>query len=905
MYIIIKNMSKSEIKLGGKINDTRVIVGGEVQSKAPGKELFVIALDYSAQYPAQIEANNISMSTRVDKRIIENPQLYGLKIIKEKTIRDCYNTRKIYWITSNKEDNENNKIYRVEEFKCEFKLDIDLIKKNLDVINTTLKSDENHINAINNIKELYPEINIKNNELYLPDSDIILTHTNIPKTIIKSVYFVQSNKAEDGWTNEHLSLNEIMLTDLRFKRNAVKKQMSNAFKTGDEFNGIRYNSKQLAIKVVCNSTYGASGSPFYAYYDPVIGATITWCAREMIHDLTYVLESNKIYVDEQFIKDNQKQYNKLIKYGVIKNVINISSLSDIENNHSLNDNNENLLNNIALSLRRLYNEEWEPIGKFIKLELNPAKIIYQDTDSNYYVIRYLQEKFKDNHTPHDINKIMHIMKKHNEFFQSFMSLSIFRPPIGLGFEAAKIIARYFNVKKRYYGIEWNPDMTDKLSEDAYENDILKNNYNEYWQPGKTTLPLEDGSYLKVSEELLNKNIDFVNYMHHNNLSVTGMPLTRRDSYRFANYLNLIVYKEDLSLSRYIGNNKWENCLKTNLEDIIIKVLNSFKEQINKISVLVTDGLNNIDNPFYELPKPFFRLKDYSQQVQNKPDKKNDIMQKIKERYEKNNRKPIEIFERVNFVAINTPEVKELISKGRASLGNVSEFAFTIDELMDEYHEKLPLEEYNKLYISDYISYDDFIECYIINNLCFRHYFKALCSTLSSFAVEYMYEKEIKNARDNIMDKEERKKIIKDLTDDAADQLLQIYFPYGREYNKHVALKKSSLKIPNKMTSKGVIKAKEFIDEIYPKFSYEENINKFKEQITNNYNETKEYIDNLLYVLDSYKYDKFNIFLPKNTTQKHIYNGIIKNKDKFEYYTEKLNKYYELTQKYEYILSQMT
>ena len=874
------------IKLGGKTHDTRILVGGEVRSKSPGKELFVIALDYSAQYPAQIEANNVSTSTRVDKRIIQNPELYGLKIIKEKTIRDCYNTRKIFWMKSLNEN--DNKIYRVEEFKCEFKLDKDAIEENLDTVISSRKVDKEYLNAIDNIRKLYPEVeyNEQKHQLYLPNSTIKLTHSNLPATVIKSVYFVQSSKAENGWTDEHLSLNEIMLTDLRFKRNEMKKKMAEAEKNEDEFNTIRYNSKQLAIKIVCNSTYGASGSSFYAYYDPDIGATITWCAREMIHDLTYVLESEKIFVDEQFIKDNLVQYNKLLKYGIVKQVDFNKEIDDYKDI-------------IALSLRRLYDKEWNPVGKFIKLELHPAKIIYQDTDSNYYVIRYLQELFKNRHSPHDINKVMHVMKKHNEFFQSFMSLSIFRPPIGLGFEAAKIIARYFNVKKRYYGIEWNPNMKDKLNEDAYVNGVLKKNYNKYWVPGKTTLPLEDGSYLKVDKELLEKDIDFVNYMHHNNLSVTGMPLTRRDSFRFTNYLNLLVYKEDLSLTKYIGNNQWEDNLNNNLEDVVIGVLNIFKKQINDIEILVNNGINNI-NTKYELPEPFFHLKDYSQQVQYKPEtKNNNIMNKIIERYKSTGRKEIEVFQRINYVAINTPEIKKLISEGKSSIGNISEFAFTIDELLDEYHEKLPKEKYESLYVSDYISYNDFIELYIISNLCYRYYFKALCSTLSSFAVEYLNGDEIKKIRENIMDKEEQKKQIKHLTDKSGEYLLQLYFPYGARLRKSLSINKPKKMIKN-ITSKTQMKIHEYITELYPDYAHKTDINQFKTALYNDRDVTSILINDINKVITVYSFNKVNIPVLKNDRQMKIYKKIVK-ENKLDYYVDRVNKLNDRLNKIELIL----
>lgn len=646
--------------------------------------------------------------------------------------------------------------------------------------------------------------------------------------------------------------------------------MGEAIKNHNEFDTIRFNSKQLAIKIVCNSTYGASGSRFYAYYDPDIGASITWAAREMIHDLTYVLESNRIYVDKAFIEENAKQYDVLMKYGLLT-----VSMPDITNDDDKPD------NIIALSLRRLFDDHWNVIdyNSIIRLDMKPAKIIYQDTDSNYYVIRYLQDYFKDRYDPESINECMHLMKKHNEFFQKFMFYSIFRAPIGLGFEAAKIVARYFNVKKRYYGIEWNPDMESFLPEEAYDNGILSKDYNKYWQPGKTTLPREDGTYIDVnSHELLDNNTDFVSYMHHQNLSVTGMPLTRRDSYRFANFLNLEVYKNDLMLSRYIGDNNWKTCLKDSLEEVIHSVINSFKYQINYIENMVSDGLNNIERE-YVLPVPFFRLKDYSQQAQYKPDKHNEIMDNIRERYARNGRKPIEIFERVNFVAINTKLVKELAESGKADIGKVADFAYTIDELIDDYNKLILLEDYNKLYISKSIKYETFIELYIISNLCYRHYMKALCQTLAPFALEYLKHDELIYIRENIFDRDDRKKRIAKATEDSAKELLRVYFTYGKDtFKEFDNIKKEwakQYKITSniKKTSQNQMRLLAEIHDIFPKYAHHNDPNVFKTSLMDLMGRCESQINIIDSALKIYYTNRFNTPSFKNNAVRKIYNII--------------------------------
>ena len=858
------NSTIQDIPLGGKVFDTRTIVGGEVQSKAPGKHKFVIALDFSAQYPAQTEANNISTSTRVDERVLKNPSEFGLEIVEQKSILDSYGRREIYWLKRK----ELEKIYRVEQFNCTFKIDIDELGNQLskyynltnngenydlddEIISNSNTPGDNIAETINTIKQLYPEAKFKSGKWYNHNNNKLISEKhNIPETVTKKVYYVQSEKAENGWTKEHLSLNEIMLTDLRFKRNAVKKQMAQAEKNGNEFDAIRYNSKQLAIKIVCNSTYGASGSRFYAFYDPTIGASITWAAREMIHNLTKVLESTKIFVDEKFINENSKQFNILEKYGLLKRVNwNYENCNNDEsnNNNSNIESNDNLENVIALSLRRLYDERWNLLSKdsIVKLEMKPAKIIYQDTDSNYYIIPFVQEIFSEKYSPEDISECMNLMKMHNEFFQQFMALSVFRPPIGLGFEAAKIIARYMNVKKRYYGIEWHPDMESKLSSDAYCNNILIPDYDKYWKPGKTTLPRADGTYIKVSpEELLDEGVDFVNYTHHQNLSITGMPLTRRDAYRFTNYLNLVVYQRDLTVMKYLGDNKWTKN-STELEVIINDVINMFREQKDYVEQIIEDYENNVERE-YKLSKPFFRLKDYSRQVQYKPDKDDKTMRTIISRYEKNNRRKIETFERINYVVMDNEDSRQKTARGMASYGQVSDLAKTIEELNDEYREKYPEKEFNKRYIGkSEIKYDDFIEIAIIKDLCYRHYLEALCKTLSPFAVEYLRTEELTEIReDNTLSDNDRRDKIKEITDKAAKDLYQEYYKLGKNVLPNIekiknANEKKYLRDKQKLKkSAKEINLFEKIHELCPKLPHTNNLTSYRDYLIN-YRDTME------------------------------------------------------------------
>lgn len=86
------------VELGGKQFDTRTIVGGAVKNLHPGINKFVVALDFSSMYPSQKEANMADSSSRVDDDIINDPEKYGLKIVKSLQINDMYGDREIKYI---------------------------------------------------------------------------------------------------------------------------------------------------------------------------------------------------------------------------------------------------------------------------------------------------------------------------------------------------------------------------------------------------------------------------------------------------------------------------------------------------------------------------------------------------------------------------------------------------------------------------------------------------------------------------------------------------------------------------------------------------------------------------------------------------------------------------------------
>lgn len=854
-------------KMGGKIFDKRKIVGGEVRTLNPERNFYVFSLDFNSMYPSQQESCNIATSTRVDRRIIEHPEKFGLEIIRKRTVLDCFGRRSFYWLRHTT-DEQKSKIYRVEQFFCEYTIEADKIKKKITKINGFADNIEDEpetiaakiLKAKRKIKEIWPESKILINDKpeTIDENGNEITENSVPNTVIKSNYFAQSHKRPDGWTDEHISLFEIMLTDLRFKRNATKKEMNNA---KDEMEKQRFNSKQLAIKIVSNSVYGASGSNFFAYYDNDIGATITYSSRQMIRNLSNILEAKRLLVTAEFIEKNKNLIENLQKFGIISfsdygQPLNGETLNDAQRQSvrdekpqtAANDNREQLNDKTAeplpipKTLREIYNEYLEPIKPGILMEIYPSKIVYQDTDSNYYTNEKIANITGGAVDPAAIVQIMDLMMAHNKLIENFVALSVFRPPIGVSFDGAKIVARYFRVKKKYFGIEWDSHMRDKLDEKAYLNGKLIENYDEYWRPGISVLPRSDGSYIEINpEELLEKRVDFVTYVHGQNITVKGMNIARRDSPRCINYLNLEVYKHDLILSRYISGN-WVNISKGSLSDVINTVLDMFKQQINRIEEIKEHILNDFDES-YALPVPFFRLVDYSKQVTYKSDKKNPTMLEILKHFDKKGRPYPEHTERLNYVYIITKKIRKQLESGKSVLSNIGESARVLEELSEKFERKYPKAAYKNLKYYKRLPYKIFIEILIISSLNFRFYVSALCSSLSVFACEYLQKELLDSSMLPQIDDKKRGEMIKRAQQNAAKILLERFYRIGKKqaFNEIDERKKNTIKrnLEKNNTAEKLLK---MCYEIFPTHTegtsyrqYGKMLKKYKEILENNIN----------------------------------------------------------------------
>ena len=220
--------------------------------------------------------------------------------------------------------------YIIESMYSEYKLDVKELKN---IQGRCLNAEGDVLDElVKDFNALYPECNAT--------KDNIQT-ISIPDTVFKKVHFVQSPKAKDGLPAVHISLKEKLLSDFRANRSKVKKLLAAAEKAHDTVAATRYNAKQLAIKVVCNSEYGASNNSTFAHYDPDVAGAVTFASRSLIYFLTTNLEHNMLVVDKDFIDGNSKQLGKLAGIGCLNiEVFNeevFDRLRDGEVDDSLND----------------------------------------------------------------------------------------------------------------------------------------------------------------------------------------------------------------------------------------------------------------------------------------------------------------------------------------------------------------------------------------------------------------------------------------------------------------------------------------------------------------------------------------------------------------------------------------
>lgn len=659
--------------------------------------------------------------------------------------------------------------YVIESFYCEFKLDKDAIRKAFDAY-TYAETEAAKRACVNELAGLWPEY---------PSSDIdLLDVSKIPDTVVRKIYFIQSPKGADGLPTIHYSLKEKMLSDLRATRSRVKKDLANAEKAGDHVGAIRYNAKQLAIKVVCNSEYGASNNEFFAHYDPDIAAAVTFGSRQLIGFLTCNLESDHLYVTKKFIDSNRKHVDLLQSIGCL-------SISDKVDRSKL-------FKDRRHAQAVLFDSNYNVVDQDVyDINLKKSTVVYQDTDSNYYINKYIIEHHTDGYkevTPERIDACMKCMLSHNILVADFIKEAINRRPASLGFEGSFIVCRYLNRKKKYYGIKWSEDGSKipatRLCDAAYVDGVLVDDYVDYWEPKKYVHPRPNGEYLYLdTDALLHKGVNYLDYVHDYNVKCTGVDLARRDQYKYINYFHMLILQQDLRIMKYVGKNVWEVVdINAPMQQIVEGMLDLFREVLQQYSAIANFTSS-------ETPKIEFKAIDFAKTAAYRPGKMNTVSKIVKRLQSEHKDAYIpSIGERMSYIVLIDDITREERLNGKAgNTSGVSTKSYVIDEIIDDIKKTIPEREYVEKAVGaklidsrgrPIVKYDSWINAKIIAALDAKYYLECLCKSTALYMIGDVYAEEIRKIDEGMMSAAEANKLVTKLQGHIAKDYVKRYFHYG-------------------------------------------------------------------------------------------------------------------------------
>lgn len=516
------------------------------------------------------------------------------------------------------------------------------------------------------------------------------------------VWTKQSKRGENRQIlpSEHWALKEIYNHFLRAARNEVKKQLKQATSYVEK---VRLNALQNAIKVLMNSEYGASGASFFPFFNPVIPSMTTASARASIHFLTTLLEQPVLYVDEKFLMDNERLIDDLQTVGIIKN---IQLVSEEERDRDFESAIVKRFSSIGIKVLKIEQPQYfncldrsRNDNYHVVIEILPSKVIYQDTDSNYYIIPNIYKHLLGNpldeapmtYTPQGVKKVMNAMFKQNQLYILLVDLMINRPPGGVNFEHAFICCRHFNAKKKYYGIDYEDYMIGDLLEEWKLEDGS-------WKivPGKSTWCNPNGEFIEVDKrKLLDERMDYFNYAKSQNIKATGMDLARRDQYKFVNLFHLMVIQKDLQIMRF-ENDTWKPVEKHSMQDLVFDILNSFE---NVWKMLDYEPMAMID----------YKIDDFVKTINNNPGKANTNIRELNERLTKCLRMDLQPvpFEKVEVVTLNPRSAADV---QRYWINKASE-TFTINcpkELIERYTKTFVINKFGLKIDSEIIVGNDIV-----------------------------------------------------------------------------------------------------------------------------------------------------------------------------------------------------
>lgn len=700
--------------------------------------------------------------------------------------------------------------YIVESFSCEFKVDKKAIKAILEQYQMSEDEDE-RAQLLAQFNTLYPEGKCTDLRNVTPD--------RIPDKVVKTVYFVQSPKGSNGLPSIHYSLKEKMLSDMRAKRSAVKKQMAEAEHKGDKVGAVRFNAKQLAIKVVCNAEYGASGNEFFAHYDPDVAASVTFAARQLIGFLTNNLEADHLYIDQKFYDQNKAEIENLAAIGCIKC-------------QPYTGTPQHLFKERRHVLRRIFDENYNVVcDNVIEVLIKKSTVAYQDTDSNYYFNKYITDYFigppENRHcSPDIIDECMHRMLDHNNLLANFARDTVQRRPTGLGFEGSFVVARYLNRKKKYYGFKWSPDgewiPAKRLSKpEAYvdgniEKGILVDDYDKVWYPKKTVIPMSTGEYIRMDDDkLLRQGVNYLDYVKDYGIKCTGVDLARRDQYMFINYFHIRILKYDLRLMKYLGGGNWEMFSQNEpMMDVITNSIEEFRSTISRFNDIAAFKFDNDTAGTIN-----FRILDFAKNGAYRDNKATatTIVNRIKAEVERHPNKFKESLipregDRVQFVTILDEATMNERLDGRSATDNVSARSLLVKEhlfnimskLYEEYCRSENIKPTDLTEVSDEERYDIVFEAFkhkceqcsvacdknkelfdewlnakAIAELDFKYYLTCLCKSIALYVLGDFDPVLVKAIDDGEYTPAEAGKLVSKAAEKFAKSQVDKYFRSGR------------------------------------------------------------------------------------------------------------------------------
>ena len=673
----------------------------------------------------------------------------------------------------------------VESFYTEYKLDLDSLKSILLEYKNT-KSQATKFKLFSDFKKLYPEFQGE-------DLDNI-TESQIPKTIKKKVWFVQPPRDEETGRPLHFySLKSRLLTRLRDLRKEVKKLMKKAAASNDSVNVSRYNAMQLAIKIIMNTEYGASGNKLFAHYDPDIAGAVTFLSRTLIHFLTNTLEGETFYVDRRFLNDNQKLIDRLSSIKCIR------SIQRIDDDFT----NEMVYKNRIRTLRRVYDDRYNVIDRDLyRISIEKSRVIYQDTDSNYYVNPYIQSYYMtENLTPTDIKECMVSMIAHNDFMNNFAVGGIHRTPVGLGFEGAFIIARYFYRKKKYYGVKYDDSMLPQMPE------------GEKWKPHVSCEPLPNGDYVYLDNKILLSNneivahgkqktdepitvVNYLDYIKSQGIKCTGVNLARRDQYRFINYYHMVVIQNDMKIIKKNRNGEWKSIEAATITDVVDDIIEKYRDVIQIYTDIEAGNRKDVPNGIFKLVD-FSRPKPYDETKQGSMQK---IINRMKEDEDAADYIP-ENGERINVVVVMNDDIRKARLKGTAGMGQTGERSFTVEELLEktkrllrrkatyEFIKENPESNLAKTLIDVRkpediklencmeVEFDEnYVDAYACASLDFKYYLQSLAKAMALYLVDERFPEETRQINDGKYSADEAEKLVDKLQSKIGKEILDKYYP---------------------------------------------------------------------------------------------------------------------------------